>query len=175
MTQVNTQGNNTANAVGITINSGQVAVGKLISQLGNPFPTHLPTGVGKGIGAPGGPWVTKDTMEVRTSTGQGVIWRDVPLKDVANHVGRLAYPRKERERVCYGYRPLLAELNSPLAVVKLFPDSSHFVFAMFGKDEIEIFGDATEPTTEEIHALVMFNGKWLTLLKYLEKAELIDV
>lgn len=47
MTQVNTQGNNTANAVGITINSGQVAVGKLISQLGNPFPTHLPTGVGE--------------------------------------------------------------------------------------------------------------------------------
>lgn len=154
-----TQSNNIS--VGVNVNPGQVAVGKLTTNMGTPSQNI---------------WSNNDlrTLEVRSTTGQGVVWKDLPLKDT-NHIGRLTYPLLERERMCYGYRPLLAELHSPVVFVKVFPDSDHFVFAMFGKEEIEIFGDATIPTTEEIHALVMFNGKWLTLLKYLEKAELIDV
>lgn len=167
-----TQLNNSVNAVGITLNPGQLAAGKLITQLGSP------SGIHQGIS---GPWVTgvqpQGIQGIRGSvgdrgTGLEMIWKDAPLKEVP--LWGLAYPLEERERLCYGYRPLLT-LSSSLVVVKLFPTSEHFVFAMFQKEEVEIFTDATAPTTEEIHALVMFHGKWLTLLKYLEKSGLIDV
>lgn len=170
-----TQSNNAVNAVGITLTPGQVAAGKLITQLGG----HTHQGMS-------GPWVSaglapgvqpQGIQGIQGSvgdrgTGLEMIWKDAPLKEVP--LWGLAYPLEERERLCYGYRPLLP-LSSSLVVVKLFPTSEHFVFAMFQKEEVEIFTDATAPTTEEIHALVMFHGKWLTLLKYLEKAKLIEV
>lgn len=124
------------------------------------------------------PWLNKviptgQPAVIKSTLGEGMGWKKGTIQEVIPQFAK-CQQKKHRDLTCYGYRPLL-EMGGKGNLVRIFPDNPETVFVYLSNEELDLFEDATEPTTEEIHLLVMCEGKFLELLKHLEKSKLIEV
>lgn len=150
----------------------QSHIADIIKSAGAPYTPMTTTGVSN-------PWLNKAIptdvtgVVIKSTHGEGMSWKKGTLQEVIPQLAK-CQQKKHKDLICYGYRPLL-ELGGKGNLVRIFPDNPETVFVYLSNEELDLFEDATEPTTEEIHLLVMCEGKFLELLKYLEKSKLIEV